>query len=606
LLTFRTQAKVESATQFIFQVDNFMTNFTSYTPAIKSRVMQGVADNHLHYHSDVPAQIVNTRGVGAYGLFQVYEPQSEFTKADFLQNPEVFTSVFVHFSSFANARGVIDSLRGFAVRFYTRDGNFDLVGNNIPVSLIQGKRPVLTEVSSPDMHYDLPQTASPQDVFWNGMARAPESIHALMWAMSDRALPRSVAMMEGFSGNSFRLTNAEGKTCLARFQWRPQLGVHSLVWDEAVKLAGRDADFYRHHLWELIDQGQFPEWELGVQIVAEEDQYKFQFDLLDPTKLIPESLVPVRIIGKLVLNRNPENYSAESDPVAFHSGHLVPGIDLGIDGSNRTGKMFSDNVFLNDHYSQASLFWRSQSAWEQNHIVAAFCFALTKVSVPAIRVRMLSTLTQVDSTFAQCVAQGLGMELPPLPENAGTLTYANMPVSEPSLSMMNSRKESIVGRTIAVLVADGFESDRFLALREGLAARSAQVKVIATRLGEVTCKHGHRFHIDYSLLTVGSVMFDAVYVPGGHISVESLCKNANAVLFVKEAYKHGKAVGASDEGGMLITRAARSSIMSDSFKGPGVIIAPLGSDSTIFVQRFINAVMQHRFIERPDLDAIVA
>lgn len=583
-----------------------MTNFTSYTPAIKSRVVQGVADNHLPYHSDVPAQIVNTRGVGAYGLFQVYEPQNHFTKADFLQNPEVFTSVFVHFSSVANARGVIDSVRGFAVRFYTRDGNFDLVGNNIPVSFIQGRRPVLTEVSNADVHYDLPQTASPQDVFWNGMARAPESIHALMWAMSDRALPRSVAMMEGFGSNNFRLTNEQGKTCFARFHWKPVLGVHSLMWDEAVKLAGKDADFYRHHLWELIDQGQFPEWELGVQIIAEEDQYEFNFDLLDPTKLLPESVVPVRIIGKLVLNRNPENYCAESDPVAFHSGHLVPGIELGIACANRTEKMFPGSILFNDHYSQAALFWRSQSIWEQNNIVAAFCFALTKVSVPAIRVRMLATLIQVDPALAQRVARGLGMDLPALPADASTLPYTNVPLIEPSLSIMNSRKDSIIGRYIAVLVADGFESERFLALRDSLIAGGAQVKIIATRLGEVTCKHNHRFHIDYSLLTVGSVMFDAVYVPGGHRSVESLCKNANAVLFVKESYKHGKAVAASDEGGMLITRAARSSTMSDSFKGPGVVIAPLGSDSEVFIQRFVSAVGQHRFIDRPDLDAIVA
>lgn len=583
-----------------------MTNFTSHTPTTKGRVAQGVADNHLPYHSDVPAQIVNTRGIGAYGLFQVYEPQSEFTKADFLQNTDVFTSVFVHFSSVANARGVIDSVRGFAVRFYTRDGNFDLVGNNIPVSFVQGKRPVLTEVSSHEIPHDLPQTASPQDIFWNGMVRTPESIHALMWAMSDRALPRSVTMMEGFGGNSFRFTNEQGKTCFARFHWKPVLGVHSLVWDEAVKLAGKDADFYRQHLWELIDQEQFPEWELGMQIVAEEDQYKFHFDLLDPTKLIPESLVPVRIIGKLVLNRNPENYSAESDPVAFHSGHLVPGIELGITCANRAEKISPSGALFNDHYSQAALFWRSQSAWEQNHIVAAYCFALTKVSIPAIRVRMLSNLTQVDASFAQCVARGLGMELPAPPESAGTLPYTNVPVIDPSLSMMNSRKDFIVGRYIAVLIADGFESERFLVLRESLIAGGATVKIIATRLGEVTCKHGHHFHIDYSLLTVGSVMFDAVYVPGGHASVEALCKNANAVLFVKESYKHGKAIAASDEGGMLITRAARSSIMSDNFKGPGVIIAPLGSDTEVFVQRFVNSVAQHRFIDRPDLDAIVA
>jgi catalase len=583
-----------------------MTNFTSYTPTVKSKVVQGVADNHLSYRSDAPAQIVNTHGIGAYGLFQVYEPQSEYTKADFLQNPELFTSVFVHFSSVANARGVIDSVRGFAVRFYTRDGNFDLVGNNIPVSFVQGKRPVLTEVSGHDAHYDLPQTASAQDVFWNGMARTPESMHALMWAMSDHALPRSVVTMEGFGGNSFYLTNAQGKSCLARFHWKPVLGVHSLMWDEAVKLAARDADFYRQHLWDLIDQGQFPEWELGVQIVSEEDQYKFHFDLLDPTKLIPESLVPVRIIGKLVLNRNPENYSAESDSVAFHSGHLVPGIDLGIASVNRTEKMSRGGVLFNDHYSQAALFWRSQSAWEQNHIVAAFRFALAKVSVPAIRVRMLSHLIRIDFQFAQRVARGLGMELPAPPENTQDLPYTDVPVTEPALSTANSRKDFITGRYVAVLVADGFESERFLTLRESLITSGARVKVIAPQLGEVTCKHGRRFHIDYSLLTVGSVMFDAVFIPGGYASLEALCKNANAILFVKEAYKHGKAIAASDEGGMLITRAARSSILSDSFKGPGVIIAPPGSESAVFVQRFVNAIAQHRFIERPDLDAIVA
>ena len=263
-------------------------------------------------------------------------------------------------------------------------------------------------------------------------------------------------------------------------------------------------------------------------------------------------------------------------------------------------------LYFNDHYSQAALFWRSQCAWEQNHIVAAFCFALSKVSIPAIRVRMLSNLTQVDPTFAQCVARGLGMELPAPPENAGTLPFTNVPVIDPSLSMMSSRKDSIVGRYVAVLVADGFESDRFFALQHNLAAGGATVKIISTRLGEVTCKQGHRFHIDYSLLTAGSVMFDAVYVPGGQSSVEELCKNANAVLFVKEAYKHAKAIAASDEGGMLITRAARSSIMSDSFRGSGVIIAPLGTESAIFVQRFVDALAQHRFIDRPDLDAIVA
>ncbi|HSC68376.1 MAG TPA: catalase [Cellvibrio sp.] len=586
-----------------------MTNIKSYTPAMKNRVAQVLGDSHVlnqHEYEYIPAHIVNTRGVGAYGLFQLYESQSEFTKADFLQNPDVSTSVFVHFSSVADARGVIDSLRGFAVRFYTKEGHFDLVGNNIPVAFAQGKPPVLAPVPHQDTHYELPQTASAQDVFWNGITRSPESTHAIMWAMSDRAIPRSVAMMQGFGGHTFRFTNEQGKSCLAKFHWKPLMGTYSLVWDEAVKLASKDADFHRRQLWELIDRGHYPEWELGVQILAEEDQHKFNFDVLDPTKLIPESLVPVRIIGKLRLNRNPENYCAETDPVAFYSGHLVPGIDVAIADSSEAESAASAGAMVEDHYSQAGLFWRSQSVWEQEHIVSAFCFALAKVSVPAIRVRMLANLTQVDIALAQQVAKGLGMELPAATDSAAHLPDAGLPATDPSLSLVNNSDEFIVGRCVAVLVAEGFESERLLALKESLAIGGASLKIIASHLGDVKSKEGRKFQVDYCLSTVGSVMFDAVFVPGGHLSVEALCKEANAVLFVKEAYKHGKAIGASDEGGMLFTRAARSSILSDRFKGPGVISAPFGSDSVVFVQQFISALARHRFFERSDLAGIVA
>jgi len=437
--------------------------------------------------------------------------------------------------------------------------------------------------------------------------------------------------------------------------------VHSLVWDEAVKLAAKDADFHLRHLWEMIDQGHFPEWELGLQIVLEEDRYKFDFDLQDATKLIPESLVPVRIVGKLTLTQNPDNYFDEIEQVAFHSGKLVPGIEL---SNEHSAKSFTDSDIqmsrlcsanftelplnrsrmvidkfkrdiqlrafrnvdnascdvysvesplanekrlpttpsLNDHFTQAALFWRSQSAWEQNHVVAAFCFELAKVSSPEIRERMVANLMQVDNTLAARVAEGLGITLPV----SASLPVASIQFIESSLSMEHTRKHAVVGRCVAVLVGNGFEGARLMAVRDELVASGASVKMIGSRLGEVKCSQGRPLQIDKSLATVGSVMFDAVYIPGGQRSVEALCRDANAVLFVKEAYKHGKAVAASNEGGMLITRAARSSVMSDVFKGPGVITAGPNTPTDDFVKAFIDAVATHRFSERPDMSAIVA
>ena len=296
-------------------------------------------------HERIPERVVHARGTAAHGEFQVYEDLSDLTMAGLLTDPSRRTPVFVRFSTVAGFRGSTDcarDVRGFAVKFYTDEGIWDLVGNNMPVFFIQDaiKFPDLIHAVKPEPNNEIPQAASAHDTFWDFVSLTPESAHMLMWVMSDRALPRSFAMMEGFGVHTFRLVNAKGKARFVKFHWKPVKGVKSLVWDEAQKISGKDPDFHRRDLFEAIERGDYPEWELGLQIVEEEDEFKFDFDLLDPTKLIPEELVPVRLVGKMTLNRNPDNYFAETEQVAFHTGHVVPGIDFTNDPLLQ-GRLFS-------------------------------------------------------------------------------------------------------------------------------------------------------------------------------------------------------------------------------------------------------------------------
>jgi catalase len=447
-------------------------------------------------HERIPERVVHARGSAAHGYFQVYESMGQYTKAGFLQDPSVQTPVFVRFSTVAGSRGSTDlarDVRGFAVKFYTQEGNFDIVGNNIPVFFIQDamKFPDLVHAVKPEPHNEIPQAASAHDTFWDFISLMPESMHMIMWVMSDRAIPRSFRMMEGFGVHTFRFINEQGKSRFVKFHWKPLLGLHSVLWDEAQKISGKDPDFHRRDLWEAIENGDFPEWELGVQIVEEKDEHKFSFDLLDPTKVIPEELVPVRRIGKLTLNRNPDNFFAETEQVAFHVGNVVPGIDFTNDplmqgrlfsytdtqlirlggpnfheipinrpvapihnnqrdgfmrqtvnrgqtsyepNSLRGGCPFQAGVDMGgftsfaeridaqkirarsasffDHFSQATLFYNSQSEPEKQHIIRALRFELGKVETPAIRERMLALLAQIDKGLAVSVAEGLGAKIP--------------------------------------------------------------------------------------------------------------------------------------------------------------------------------------------------
>ncbi|MCW3054976.1 MAG: catalase [Chthonomonadales bacterium] len=284
-------------------------------------------------HERIPERIVHARGAAAHGYFQVYESLADLTKADVLQDPAVQTPVFVRFSTVAGFRGSADTardVRGFAVKMYTQEGNWDIVGNNIPVFFIQDaiKFPDLIHAVKPEPNNEIPQAASAHDTFYDFISLTPESMHMIMWVMSDRAIPRSFAMMEGFGVHTFRMVNAAGKSTFVKFHWKPVLGVHSLVWDEAQQIAGKDPDFHRRDMWQSIEKGNFLEWELGIQTLPEEDEQKFDFDVLDATKLWPEELLPVRRVGKMVLNRNPDNYFAETEQVAFNTTNIVPGIDF--------------------------------------------------------------------------------------------------------------------------------------------------------------------------------------------------------------------------------------------------------------------------------------
>ncbi len=296
-------------------------------------------------HERIPERVVHARGAAAHGYFQVYADQAALTKAAFLQDPAVCTPVFVRFSTVAGSRGSSDlarDVRGFAVKFYTTEGNYDLVGNNMPVFFIQDaiKFPDLVHAVKPEPHNEIPQAASAHDTFWDFISLMPEAMHMVLWVMSDRGIPRSLRMMEGFGVHSFRLVTADGTSSFVKFHWKPLLGVHSLIWPEALQVSGHDPDFHRRDLWEAINDGAFPEWELGVQVVPEADEHRFAFDLLDATKLIPEELVPVQRIGKMTLNRNVDNYFAETEQVAFHAGHVVPGIDFS-DDPLLAGRLFS-------------------------------------------------------------------------------------------------------------------------------------------------------------------------------------------------------------------------------------------------------------------------
>lgn len=596
-----------------------------------------------HFDNErIPERIVHARGAAAHGYFQPYDNAAQYSKAGLFQDGGKKTPVFVRFSTVQGPRGSNDTVRdvrGFATKFYTDEGNWDLVGNDMPVFFIQDamKFPDFVHAVKPEPHNEIPQGQSAHDTFWDFVSLMPESAHMVLWTMSDRAFPRHYRNMEGFGVHTFRLIDKQGKARFAKFHWKPLAGTCSLIWDEAQKLWGRDPDFNRRQMWDDIESGDFLEYELGIQVIEEEDEHKFDFDILDPTKLIPEEQVPVTLIGKMVLNRNPDNFFAETEQVAFNPGNIVPGIDFSNDPLLQ-GRLFSyldtqmlrlggpnfheipinqpvcpfhnnqrdsmhrqtinkgqasyepnsidggwpsetppapeDGGFesyheridahkirarsdsFGDHYSQATLFWNSQTTVEKEHIIDAYTFELSKVKRPWIRERVIQTiLPNIDLELARRVGENHGIQAPvskPAPaDELGRGAQRESPV----LSLMARLPGNIKHRKVAILVADGVDVDQIEALKAKLEGEGAQGMIIAPSMAPVRGAGGQALTPDGMLNGEPSVTMDAVIVAGGEESARTLSQSGMGRYYVREAYKHLKVIAAVGEGQTLLSAA---------------------------------------------------
>jgi len=595
------------------------------------------------------------------------------------------TPTFVRFSTVAGERGSADSVRdvrGFAVKFYTDEGNWDLVGNNIPVFFIQDaiKFPDLAHAVKPEPNNGIPQASSAHDTFWDFASLMPESTHMLPWQMSDRAIPRSYRMMQGFGVHTFRLINAAGESVFCKFHWTPKSGTHSLVWDEAAKLCGADPDYHRRDLWEAIEAGAFPEWELALQVFTEEQAEAFDFDVLDSTKLIPEELVPLVPVGKLVLNRNPDNFFAETEQVAFCTAHIVPGIDFSNDpllqgrihsyldtqisrlggpnfheipinapvaqvhnnqrdgmhrqaihrgrvsyepnslaggcpfqaGASRGFTSFPERVSEDkvrgkpekfaEHFAQARLFWLSQTPVEQQHIIKAFRFELTRVQTPAIRERVLSLLVNVDDRLVTSVAKGLGL---PVPKGAPILvkTPTPEPAPSPALSLTSRPGDGeIKTRRVAILVAPGVDGAAIRAVYAGLVGVGAVPRFVGEHLGQIDTVGGAPINVEISLEAGPSVLYDAVVIPDGKASSETLGRNADAIDFVKQQFRHCKPILVMGTGATFLTKAGIPASLPDGSTDTSLVVGDGDAESAL--ASFVIAMAAHRNFAR-EMDAPV-
>jgi len=619
-------------------------------------------------HERIPERIVHARGSAAHGYFECTQSLSKYTRADFLQRAGEKTRVFVRFSTVAGGAGSGDTprdVRGFAVKFYTNEGNFDLVGNNIPVFFIQDAMKFPDLVHSVKMEPDraFPQAASAHDTFWDFISLMPESMHMIAWAMSDRAIPRSLRTIEGFGVHTFRLVDKAGRSTFVKFHWRPKLGLQSLIWDEAVKIYGADPDYHRRDLWEAIETGNFPEWELGLQLFTQAQADGFDFDVLDPTKIIPEEVVPLTIVGRLVLDRNPDNFFAETEQVAFCPANIVPGIDFSNDPLLQ-GRLFSyldtqlirlggpnfHQIPINqpvcpmrnfqrdghmqmavpkgrvnyepnslsadaprecpvkgfasfqapeqgekarlrpesfaDHYSQAGQFYRSQTETEQNHMVSAYVFELSKVETPEIRARVVGHLIHVDPTLAKRVAAGLRLDPLPAPAQAAVEPRTDLKPS-PALGIIAKAPKTIEGRILACLVTDGVDEAEVAALKKAVEGAGATLKIIAPWVGGVKTKAGKTLMADMQLAGAPSVLFDAVAVLAAGPKAGNLASEAAAIDFVANAFAHLKVIGHS---------AAAKPLLDKGNVEPDEGIIDLGAAKG--VDAFIKAAKQHRIWAR--------
>jgi catalase len=576
-------------------------------------------------HERIPERVVHARGFGAHGYFENYQSLADITKADLFQRAKEKTPVFVRFSTVAGNKGSPDlarDVRGFAVKIYTKQGNWDIVGNNIPVFFIQDaiKFPDIIHAAKQEPDRGFPQAQTAHDNFWDFISLTPESMHMVMWIMSDRTIPRSFRFMEGFGVHTFRLVNAEGKSTFVKFHWKPKLGLQSVVWNEAVKINGADPDFHRRDLWDAIKMGDYPEWELGLQLFDDAFADKFEFDVLDATKIVPEEEVPVRRVGRLVLDRCVDNFFAETEQVAFCTQNIVPGIDFSNDpllqGRNfsyldtQLKRLGSPNfmhipinapkcpfatfqqdghmAFLNpkgrvnyepnsrggepggpreapeqgfrsypaeeegakvrvrsetfaDHYSQARQFYKSQTKVEQNHLVKALVFELSKCETPAIRSRMVSHLLNIDEQLAKEVGGGLGLKELPKPADAARPTKNLKP--SPALSIHLNGPKSFKGRKVGALLSDGVDIKLFHALKSALDSEGALLEIVAPKVGGVEASDGSWIEAKQTIEGGPSILYDAVALMISEQGAKLLMAEPAVRDFVADAFAHMKFIG---------------------------------------------------------------
>jgi catalase len=593
-------------------------------------------------HERIPERIVHARGSAAHGVFEATDDISDLTKAALFKKGTK-TPVFTRFSTVAGGAGSVDTprdVRGFAVKFYTTEGNWDLVGNNIPVFFIQDaiKFPDLAHAVKMEANSGYPQAGSAHDTFWDWASLMPETTHMLMWAMSDRTIPRSLRMIEGFGVHTFQLVNAEGNTSFVKFHWKPKLGLQSTVWDEALKLQAADNDYHRRDLYEAIDAGAFPEWDLGIQVFDQAFAEAQPYDVLDATKLIPEEVIPVRIIGRMVLERNPDNFFAETEQVAYCPTSIVPGIDFsndpllqgrlfsyldtqksrlgtanfhqlpinapkcpvmnfqrdgqmqknvpkgranyepnslaahGEDGGPRecpaTGFATTSAVtggdeqgdklrvradLFADHYSQARMFWHSLTDNERAHVASSFTFELSKVGqLGQVPPRMVGNLRNVDEDLASRVAAGLGIDLPP--KTKAARDPIDMAPS-PALSIQKNSHETLEGRCVGILYADGSDGAEIDSVVALVAKAKGKAVLIAPKVGGAKLSDGSVRKANGQLAGTPSQLFDAVAIILSDDGAAGLVKEAAAVDFVSNAFVHLKAIGANGAAQLLLDRA---------------------------------------------------
>ncbi|GAB2823914.1 catalase [Comamonas piscis] len=576
-------------------------------------------------HERIPERIVHARGTAAHGYFELSQSLKKYTTAKVLTEVGKKVPIFARISTVAGGAGSVDTprdVRGFAIKLYTDEGNWDLVGNNIPVFFIQDamKFPDLVHAVKMEPDRGFPQAASAHDTFWDFISLMPESMHMIMWAMSDRTIPRSLRTIEGFGVHSFRLVNDKGESTFVKFHWRPQLGIQSTVWDEAAKLQAADNDFHRRDLFEAIEAGHAPAWDLFVQLFTQEEADALPYDHLDPTKIIPEEVVPLTKIGSFTLDRWPDNFFAETEQVAFCPANVPPGIDFSNDpllqgrlfsyldtqlsrlgGPNFTqipvnapkcpfahtqrdghmqtqvpkGRVAYEPSSLDpnspresqaqgfrsfaqpseadaksrirpesfaDHYSQARLFYTSQSELEQAHMASALVFELSKVQTPHVREAMVAHLLVIDNDLGKRVAKGLGLAALPKPAKPA-VPVQDLPPS-PALRIIDRMKPTLEGRCVAILVDDGSNAENVAALQKAILAEKAMVKIIAPKIGGATLSDGKHIAADAQLAGAPSAQFDAVASVIPMASGEMLSKDSAAQDWFRDAFGHLKAIAA--------------------------------------------------------------